>query len=161
MNKRGRTKKPPAKKTSRPAFERRVYKIYEINSIKRGFKFKLSMEEFTALIYLNCFYCGAKPYNKMTNTGSNGKKINFVLYYSGIDRKDNKKGYTPDNVVPCCKRCNRIKSDLFTFEEMLKLSKFLQGLPKDRGVEAPETEAQLVSILQRRIESLRKFSGRE
>lgn len=158
MNKRGRTKKPPARKSSRPAFERRVYRLYEINSRNRGYSFKLSMEEFVALIYLNCFYCDAKPYNKMTNTGSSGKKIKFILYYSGLDRKDNKKGYTLDNVVPCCKRCNRIKSDLFTYEEMLKLSEFLKELPQAPQQEAQETEAQLATILRQRIESLKKSS---
>jgi hypothetical protein len=29
---------------------------------------------------------------------------------TGLDRKDSNKGYTPDNVVPCCYDCNRKKS---------------------------------------------------
>ena len=28
----------------------------------------------------------------------------------GIDRGDNSKGYLPENLVPCCKGCNRAKS---------------------------------------------------
>ena len=27
----------------------------------------------------------------------------------GVDRWDNSKGYLPDNLVPCCKDCNRGK----------------------------------------------------
>ena len=29
--------------------------------------------------------------------------------FNGIDRKDNNRGYCTDNVVPCCKACNRAK----------------------------------------------------
>lgn len=157
MNRRGRTKKPPAKRDYRPAFERRILHVYRNNAKRRNIKFTITLEDILGVIYENCLYCGAKPYNVMTTTSGSGKKVNYKLLYMGMDRKDNKKGYTPDNIVPCCKRCNRIKSDLFTFEEMLKLSEFLRGLPKDSGVEAPETAAQLVSTLQQRIENLKRF----
>jgi 5-methylcytosine-specific restriction endonuclease McrA len=35
-----------------------------------------------------------------------------------IDRKDNAKGYEPDNVVACCFNCNRIKGSFFSADEM-------------------------------------------
>lgn len=31
---------------------------------------------------------------------------------NGIDRVDSAQGYVLTNVVPCCKQCNRAKSDL-------------------------------------------------
>jgi hypothetical protein len=31
------------------------------------------------------------------------------LAYNGIDRVDNKKGYTEENCVSCCGLCNRMK----------------------------------------------------
>lgn len=158
MNKRGRTKKPPHKKDQRPALERRVFRYYEANSKRRGIKFKITFEEFKTYIHKNCFYCGAPPSNKMNPSYGYGRVCRSTLMYSGVDRKDNSKGYTLDNVVPCCKRCNRIKSDLFTYEEMLKLSEFLKGLPKAPQQEAQETEAQLATILRQRIESLKKSS---
>lgn len=37
---------------------------------------------------------------------------------SGLDRKDSDLGYSPENVVPCCGDCNKIKNDLLTYEEM-------------------------------------------
>ncbi len=40
-----------------------------------------------------------------------------------IDRKDNLKGYTPDNVVSACFVCNRIKGNFFTYEDMCKIGK--------------------------------------
>jgi len=38
-----------------------------------------------------------------------------------IDRIDNKKGYEKGNMVLACMRCNRIKNDFFTKDEMLKI----------------------------------------
>lgn len=39
-------------------------------------------------------------------------------YGYGLDRIKNNKGYTKDNVVPCCTECNRIRSDIFSVGEM-------------------------------------------
>lgn len=35
-----------------------------------------------------------------------------VLRYNGIDRTDNDKGYTTDNCVSCCGKCNSLKGTL-------------------------------------------------
>jgi 5-methylcytosine-specific restriction endonuclease McrA len=53
-----------------------------------------------------CHYCGLPPY-----TVSHRKK-DQAFVYTGIDRVDNEKGYTPDNVVPCCGVCNFMKGKL-------------------------------------------------
>jgi len=34
-----------------------------------------------------------------------------------LDRKNSTLGYETGNVVACCKRCNRAKSNAFTYEE--------------------------------------------
>lgn len=39
----------------------------------------------------------------------------------GADRIDNDKGHTKDNVVPCCKICNKVKNNIFTIEEMKEI----------------------------------------
>lgn len=159
MNKRGRTKKPQAEKDRRPALERRVYKYYETNSKRRGVKFNILLEDFVPYLHQNCFYCGAQPSNRMAPNYGNGRKSKSTLIYSGIDRKDNKKGYTKYNIVSCCKRCNRIKSDIFSFEEMISLSEFLKKLPKASVESAQDAEARLESILRQRIEALKKSSS--
>ena len=35
-----------------------------------------------------------------------------------VDCKDNESGYNLENIVLCCYRCNSLKSNVFTFEEM-------------------------------------------
>lgn len=42
--------------------------------------------------------------------------------FTGIDRVDNTRGYDPDNVVPCCRVCNRAK-DVRTKDEFLSWAK--------------------------------------
>ena len=50
----------------------------------------------------------------------------------GLDRIDNSKGHTKDNVVPCCVECNTVRNDLFTMEEMLKLGKTIRIIKNER-----------------------------
>lgn len=51
---------------------------------------------------------------------------------TGCDRKDNSKGHTMDNVVPCCLDCNTSRMNLFTFEEMLILGKAITQIKQLR-----------------------------
>ena len=64
---------------------------YRAGARKRRLPFTLTKEDFMALWGQNCLYCG--------------EKIEGI----GIDRVDNSKGYTIENVVPCCHRCNMMK----------------------------------------------------
>lgn len=60
-----------------------------------GREWTLTQEQYTAIMGdRRCFYCG----------GDCGKS-------AGLDRVDSSKGYTPDNVVPCCLECNSSKRD--------------------------------------------------
>lgn len=69
-----------------------------------GRVFNLTKEEFRSLTKGNCYYCGHEP-----NQISFKKRLNGKYIYNGIDRRDNDKGYTAENCVPCCKTCNRAK----------------------------------------------------
>ena len=40
-----------------------------------------------------------------------------------VDRKNNEEGYALDNIVLACHRCNSIKSDWFTYDEMKEVAK--------------------------------------
>lgn len=100
--------------------DERYYNYYKerINfnntNTKRKFKlWELSLEEFTKIIHSDCFYCGGKPSKDNVWNKSGKRKTQEEEFYSnGIDRINSDKGYTIDNCVPCCKICNRMKSDL-------------------------------------------------
>jgi hypothetical protein len=47
---------------------------------------------------------------------------------SGLDRKDNSRGYTLDNCVPCCGDCNTIKADVLDYEEMKLVAEVLRAV---------------------------------
>jgi len=81
------------------------YSRYKTSAKKRHREFKLSREQFVSLVTQNCFYCNAPPSNMIKDA----LYKNHTLY-SGIDRVDNKKGYTIENCVPCCTICNKMKS---------------------------------------------------
>lgn len=55
----------------------------------------------------------------------------------GLDRIDNDKGYSLDNVLPCCGDCNYLRQDLLTPEETLQVVQFLAVL---RGKDSPWTQ---------------------
>lgn len=59
------------------------------------------------ILQKECVYCGTK------------EKL-------GADRLDNSMGHTKDNIVPCCFRCNIIKHDHFTYDQMIKIGNFLK-----------------------------------
>lgn len=50
----------------------------------------------------------------------------------GLDQKDTAKGHTLDNVVPCCKRCNAVKMDHFSYEQMLRLSVTIREIDREK-----------------------------
>jgi 5-methylcytosine-specific restriction endonuclease McrA len=49
----------------------------------------------------------------------------------GLDRKENTK-HTADNIVPCCRDCNTIKSNRFSFEEMMMVAPALKQIRSQR-----------------------------
>lgn len=86
----------------------RLIERYEKRSYRAGMFFNLTREVFYKLIKGNCYYCGLEPQQKIKQY-HNGQ---ISLLYNGVDRLDSSRPYLPDNCVPCCKFCNRAKSDL-------------------------------------------------
>lgn len=99
---------------------------------KRNLVFDLSDEELDLIWSQNCYYCDEPPSNRMVAVRPDGKEEVFV--YSGIDRINSSVGYVPDNVRPCCKVCNRAKSDL-SEEEFLRWVKKIYDCSNDRTQE--------------------------
>ena len=90
----------------------RLYDTYRFRAKHKNFEFEFTKDEFKNITKQNCFYCGIKPSQIALPT------INFFgeYIYNGIDRVDNSKGYTKENSVPCCGKCNRSKRE-FSKEE--------------------------------------------
>ena len=65
-----------------------------------------------------CVYCGLT----VEETHLVDDPILDVSDRLTIDCKDNYTGYTIDNIVLACRRCNNIKNDFFTYEEMLLIA---------------------------------------
>jgi hypothetical protein len=75
---------------------------YRQGARKRGHAYDLPAADFDRITAMDCDYCGGPPANVR-------KCWNSMFIYSGIDRKDNAKGYTLENCVPCCAICNMTK----------------------------------------------------
>ena len=82
-----------------------IYK-YKLRAKKENIEWELTDKQCEKLFKENCQYCGAEP--KRTHSVSRSG----VYVYNGIDRVDNEKGYTVENSVSCCMRCNYMKSDM-------------------------------------------------
>lgn len=79
---------------------------------EKGVKCTLTFEQYEALVALPCFYChGSLP-----------------VAGSGLDQKRAGYGYTLANVLPCCMECNRVKGDVYTVGQMLKIAVLLRTL---------------------------------
>lgn len=94
---------------------------------RRGYSFDITQDDFLAVVRRPCFYCGESEKPR------------------GVDRFDNKVGYTVENSRSCCWPCNDLKGTL-TPEQFSELTEHaaliashiaavehmdcLQGLPK-------------------------------
>lgn len=103
-----------------------LFARYKSGAKYRGIDFDLSLPELAAIVSQPCHYCGAHPFASVR--GVKG-------FYTGIDRKDRKQGYTVDNVVPCCWPCNRFKGTL-SYSEFTSRAKLIAA-HLNRPIEPP------------------------
>ena len=73
---------------------------YRFIDRRKGHENNLCQDFVDMLIDNPCTYCGT------------------VAAPRGLDRLDNKRGHTRDNVVPCCLDCNLVRGDRYTPDEM-------------------------------------------
>lgn len=79
---------------------------------RRGLEWSIPRTDYFNIIKESCYYCSS-PIDK---------------FGIGLDRINNDEGYTPQNVLPCCGSCNRIRSNKFTVKEMLLIGKTLKQI---------------------------------
>lgn len=83
--------------------QHKTYLLVLRTASRRSIQWKLSEEEWSSLATKNCHYCGSEPNNVISEYG---------FRYNGLDRINSNGIYELTNVVPCCKICNRSKSDI-------------------------------------------------
>lgn len=71
--------------------------------VNRIVDWTIRFDDFKWLVEQPCWYCDAPA--------------GHTRFGSGLDRIDPKKGYHLDNVYPCCRTCNTLKSDKFSAKE--------------------------------------------
>ena len=82
------------------------YKAYQYRAKRESRTFSITEQEFDTITQQDCHYCKAPGPN-------------------GIDRVDNYIGYESNNCLPCCLRCNYMKSDMHMkefFQHILKIA---------------------------------------
>jgi 5-methylcytosine-specific restriction endonuclease McrA len=96
----------------------------------RNLEFTLTKEEFKELITNNCNICDSEP--KMVKY-RNSYRPNGFIPHNGIDRINNNKGYTLNNVQTMCTDCNRAKSNLTNEEFLIWIEKIVEKALKDKS----------------------------
>lgn len=85
-------------------FYRLKYRSGKKSALAHHKEWDLDFDSYLEIIKDPCYYCGSDLIEK---------------YGLGLDRIDNQQGYHPDNVLPCCGDCNKLRSDRLTVEETL------------------------------------------
>lgn len=83
------------------------FKYGQRKANERSLEWSIDFDSYKNLIK-ECFYCNS---SLCQETGHN------------LDRKNNSYGYTLENVVPCCGKCNISRADNFSHEEWIEAIK--------------------------------------
>lgn len=95
--------------------------IYNIILNQTRHPVSLTYEEFLEYTQeVECHYCGTPIRWSKKNATTSGQRYN-------LDRKDNSLGYTKDNCVVCCTRCNVGKGRFFTYEQWKQIGEVIRS----------------------------------
>lgn len=90
---------------------------YRIKDSRKSMSFDLDIDwVIENILRKPCIYCGTSK-------------------YVGCDRLNNSLGHTKTNVVPCCFRCNSVRNNHFTYDEMIKIGKFIKEEIDNKRIE--------------------------
>jgi hypothetical protein len=92
---------------------------------RRGYSISLVYEDFFALTSIkSCHYCATKI-DWYPHTKHNGKEVKGSRSYK-LDRKNNDCGYTKENCVVCCWKCNQSKGNRYSYEEWYEMTAYFR-----------------------------------
>ena len=108
-----------------------MFHTLKISARRRNIEVTISLEQFRAIRWgASCVYCSGP----------------LPVAGSGIDRKDNTKGYVEGNCIPCCKVCNKIKGPYLSFDDMMFLAAYRRKDFAALKARIAELEAQLAAV---------------
>lgn len=81
----------------------------DANPNHRNIFWDLTFEQWTELVQKKCYICGDGP---ILREGKLHDTVGRKVPINGLDRIDNEKGYTYNNVKTCCSKCNYMKHRL-------------------------------------------------
>jgi len=110
---------------------RRRYRKYKSDATRRSRNFNLTESSFISIVKGDCYYCGVTaPLKQFKNTSRHGSSLHGnPIKFQGIDRVNNDVGYTEENSVPCCSKCNFMKHTLNAsdfIDHVLKISEHIK-----------------------------------
>ena len=110
----------------------RIVRNYRKGALVRGHEMSISPERLIEICHQNCYYCGTAPiYSK-----------GYGVYMTGVDRVDNTKGYTDENVVPCCKTCNIMKGTMTKDDFIAHINNIHNNMSNKGSTTIPEGSTQ-------------------
>lgn len=146
------------KHTPRDASARSVFKFYRDGN--------LDFSQFLRLSQQNCYYCDSPPFNKINIFMQNYRQFskfsqeNGEFFYNGLDRINSALPHNLDNVVSCCKLCNKAKANMtiLQFAALIKNIYEVWKIPFVAGIKNfPTTEYLLNLATQFKIEIPQKI----
>jgi len=99
-------------------FKGSSYSRYMFRGKEKDIEFTIDKEYFTTETNKPCYLCGKKPDD---------------LHKNGLDRFDNDKGYTEDNVKSCCGNCNYLKRT-YVYKDFIDKCIIIYEKNKDKDV---------------------------
>lgn len=98
-----------------------LFTRYKRGARDRNLEFTISKDEFREFLFKECYYCGDGPKGNWRRT-----EAKHHLIYNGIDRKNSNYGYIKDNLVTCCRICNKAKMEI-SDKDFIDLAKKIAG----------------------------------
>lgn len=93
------------------------YTVLKKRVKEKGFSYIMDNKVYFRIIKQNCWYCNFKHWG--------------VEKGVGLDRLDNTVEYLESNVVSCCGKCSRSRSDVHApevFRDMMRSAKYIRAL---------------------------------
>lgn len=95
---------------------------------QRNISCELTYEQFLEYTNVNaCKYCLGNI--EWLRHNIYGQKLHWKF---NLDRMDNSKGYSKENCCVCCSICNGVKSNVFSYEDMVQIGNTLKQLREQK-----------------------------